>query len=99
LVSLNSIKVGLRTTTSNTTLSLTNDYFLCTDSTAGTITVTLPPSPPTGQTFLVKDCTGQAATHNVIVSGGTIDGQSSYTLSVGFQAVGFTWTGSQWGLN
>jgi hypothetical protein len=101
LVSLNSIKVGVRSTNTNTTLSLTNDYFLCLDPTSNTIAVSLPASPPTGQTFLVKDCTGQAAVHAITVTpaAGNIDGSSNYVLTVPYQSIGLTYTGVQWSLN
>ena len=83
------------------TVSATTDYFLCLDPTANAIAVNLPASPATGLTYLVKDCTGQAAAHNITITpaAGNIDGAANKVLSTAFQSVGITYTGAQWSLN
>lgn len=54
-----------------------------------------------GQTIIVKDGKGDAATNNITVTpaaAGTIDGASTYVLSQNFAAAAFTWNGSEWGV-
>lgn len=83
------------------TASATTDYFFCLDPTSNAITVNLPATPTTGLTYLIKDCTGQAATHNITVTpnSGNIDGAASFVMSTNFQSIGATYTGSQWSVN
>lgn len=99
-----SLKVQTRTfTTSGTiTLSATTDYLLCVNKGTGAPTaVTLPTSPATGLTYLVKDCKGDAATNNITISpaSGLIDGSSTYVISNNYGSIGLTYTGSAWSLN
>lgn len=62
-------------------------------------TVTLPPSPLTGQRVTVKDGKGDCATNNITVapSAGTIDGAATYVLSTPYGAVAFDYNGTEWG--
>lgn len=84
------------------TVSATSDYFICVNKTTGAATtVNLPSSPATGQTYLVKDCKGDAATNNITVTpaSGTIDGSATYVINVNRASVATTWNGSAWQLN
>ncbi len=97
-----SINVGVRSASSAAvTASAVSDYFLCLDATSATITVALPSSPATGLTYLVKDCTGQAATHGIILSPstGNIDGAANSILTRTYGSEAVTYTGSQWSVN
>jgi len=87
--------------TSPVTVSATTDYFLCLDPTSNVITVNLPASPATGLTYLIKDCTGQAATHNITVTpnAGNVDGAGTFVMSTAYQSIAVTYTGSQWSIN
>ena len=83
------------------TISARADYFLCVAYTStGAVTETLPAGVP-GQTFLIKDCGGSAATHNITItpSSGTIDGGSSYSLDTNYGSVALTYANSQWSTN
>jgi hypothetical protein len=83
------------------TLSPTTDYYLSLDPTSNAITVNLPTSPTTGLTYLIKDSTGQAGTHNITVTpaAGNIDGSATFVMNINFQSVGVTYTGTQWSLD
>jgi hypothetical protein len=83
------------------TVSATTDYFLCLDPTSNAIAVNLPATPATGLTYLVKDCTGKAATHSITVTpnSGNIDGIATFVMSTNFQSAAVTYTGAQWSVN
>jgi hypothetical protein len=83
------------------TISATADYFLCVAYTStGAVTETLPAG-VAGQTFLIKDCGGDAATHGITITpaSGTIDGGSSYSLATNYGSVAVTYVNSQWSVN
>ena len=83
------------------TISAAADYFLCVAYTStGAVTETLPAG-VAGQTFLIKDCGGSAATHNITITpaSGTIDGGSSYSLNTNYGSVAVTYANSQWSTN
>ena len=99
--SFSSIVVAVRSSSAAAITVTTTDYFLCLDPSSNGITVSLPTNPATGQTYLVKDCTGRAGVHSITVvpAAGNIDGNANYVLTIPYQAAGFTYTGSQWSLN
>jgi hypothetical protein len=87
--------------TATDTISATGDYFLCVAYTStGAVTETLPAG-VAGQTFLIKDCGGGAATHPITIApaSGTIDGASSYSLATNYGSVAVTYANSQWSVN
>lgn len=97
-----SIQIAVRSSSSATvTVSATTDYFLCLDPTSNAITVTLPSSPATGLTFLIKDCTGQASVHSITITpaSGNIDGSGIFTMATNFQSTAVTYSGTQWSVN
>lgn len=63
--------------------------YLWASMTAGTKTETIYPCTPAvnGNSVIVKDATGTAATYSIILSpaGGTIDGMSSYPMNINYQ--------------
>ena len=83
------------------TVSATTDYFFCLDPTSNAIAVDLPATPATGATYLIKDCTGKAATNNITVTpaSGNIDGAATLVMSTNYQSLAVTYTGSQWSAN
>jgi hypothetical protein len=86
---------------STDTVSASTDYFVCVAYTStGAVTETLPAG-VAGQTFLIKDCGGAAATHAITITpaSGTIDGGSSYSLSTNYGSVAVTYVNSQWSTN
>lgn len=80
----------------------TTDYLVCINKTVGAATAaTLPGSPTPGDTYLIKDCKGDAATNNITVSpaAGTIDGASTYVMATNRQSSAFTYNGTEWMVN
>jgi len=66
---------------------------------SGGIVVALPSAALVGQTHLVKDVVGVAATGNVVVSGlggELIDGSATFVMTNNYQAANFIWNGSAW---
>lgn len=88
-------------TNSNSPYSvLSTDYIIAADSGGGAITVTLPASPTTGRTIVIKDRDGDAATTNITINGNgkNIDGNSSYTIAIAYESISLTYTGVQWSI-
>lgn len=77
-----------------------SDRVIAVGTLAGPITVTLPASPTTGQTFTIKDVNASAAVHNITVSGNghNIDGLSSQTISTNYGVITVAYTGTQWSI-
>lgn len=92
-----SVQYHTASKTSAYTVAL-GDFLVFTDSTSAAFTVTLPSAPSTGDTYRVKDSTGQSATNNVTISGNgkNIDGSSTYVLNLAYAMVELTYNGSQW---
>jgi len=96
------ITVKVRSSAASTvTASATTDYFFCLDPTSNTIGLALPASPATGLSYLVKDCTGKAATNSITITpnSGNIDGSATFVMSTNYQSIAITYTGSQWSIN
>jgi hypothetical protein len=74
---------------------LSTDYILVITNSAIT-TVTLPSSPATGMVCIIKDGTGNAATSNITISGGTIDSGSSLVMNQPWQSVMLVFNGTKW---
>lgn len=85
--------------TSNYTVLIT-DYVIGIGTLAGSITITLPASPASGDQYIVKDVNGSAGTYPVTVAGNgaNIDGSSTFKLSQNYAAYTFLYTGSQWSI-
>lgn len=64
------------------------------------ITITLPASPLTGQSIIVKDEAGDASTYNITVNGNShnIDGSATIILNQNFVSVTLVYLGSSWGV-
>lgn len=64
------------------------------------ITVNLPASPNVGDTYYVKDKSGNALANNVTVNGNgkNIDGNTHYTLNRNYESASFIFDGVNWNL-
>jgi hypothetical protein len=86
--------------TTNYTIVETDDIIAVgTITSGGGITITLPSSAHAGDAYDIKDTVGGAATHSITVvgSGGTsIDGSSTYVISVAYGSVTLVFTGTVW---
>lgn len=83
-------------------ITVANESLVIVDKTVSQVTaVTLPSSPLTGQSVLIKDGKGDAASYPITVSpaSGTIDGASTFVIGTNFGAAEFTYDGGQWGAN
>jgi hypothetical protein len=68
------------------------------NGTGAAITITLPPSPTTGQSLTFKDVLGNASTYPVTIAG-VIDGNGAGAfLFQDYSALEIYWTGSNWGI-
>jgi hypothetical protein len=85
----NGVVLPLRISAGSTTAALA-DYAIIVTATG---TVTLPASPPNGQSYQIKN--GISGTGSVTVSGGTIDGISSLTLAA-LASVSLIYDGTMW---
>ncbi len=80
------------TKTSNYSIT-TSDYIIGVDSTSGVFRLTLPAAAasPDGQTWVIKDESGQAGTNNVTITGSadsnTIDGQNFVVLESPYASI------------
>ncbi len=78
---------------------LSSDYYIYTGTLSAPITITLPSSTGTGRTYIIKDANGNAATHNITVSGSPwgIDGLgNTFVIDSNYSAYTFTYNGSKW---
>lgn len=85
-------------------VTLTNESLVVVRKTSGAATsVTLPPSPQTGQRVTVKDGKGDAEANRITVlpdgnDATTIDGAASYVIGENGKVVAFDFDGSEWGV-
>lgn len=88
----------VKTTSGNVTCVNESVVVVKKDSGAAT-TVTLPPSPLTGQAVVVKDGKGDAATNPITVAGaaGNIDGAASHVIRDNYGFAVFVYNGTEWG--
>jgi hypothetical protein len=85
--------VSVITDTGDVTLTAT-DYIVVLAKTVGASTaVTLPTTPAAGQIVIIKDGNGDAATNNITIGGGTIDGAASFVIADAYAAVTLVYNG------
>ncbi len=91
-------KVRVVTAAGAVTVATTDDVVSVNKTTGAATTVNLPATPTTGQTYVIKDGKGDAATNNITVTpaAGNIDGAATYVMTGNYQAVTLTYTGSEW---
>lgn len=85
------------TITSNATLDETH-HIVYVDTTSGVVTVTLPSSAKSGQTYIIKD-KGNANNNNITVDtqgSETIDGSGSITITTNYQSETITFDGTNY---
>lgn len=78
---------------------LSSDYFVGATTSAARA-ITLPASPTTGMTFVIKDITGTASTNNITVSGNgkNIDGSSTNVIATNYASITVIYNGTQWSI-
>jgi hypothetical protein len=89
-----------------------NDYIIAIGTISSSITITLPTSPKTGKTFVIKtgascyqfvrndagSLTTVGQTVTITPASGTIDGQTSWILSTPYDSATVIYNGSEWSL-
>lgn len=98
--------------TANQTLVHGTDYFVLIGTLTGSITITLPASPTTGDRYEIKNGNntqiftndaGTLATYGYSVtitpSSGTIDGQPSYIMTQAYDHITVTYNGTEWSIS
>jgi hypothetical protein len=77
---------------------LDTDVYLSVDTSAIPITILLPDDALLGEPYIIKDRTGNAATHNISVTTvsdiTTIDGVTSFIMDTAFQSVSIVGNGT-----
>ena len=96
---VNRANINYRKITSVTATLLVDDLLIDVNV-ANAVTLTLPPSPPIGTNYIIKDSSGNASTNNITVSantGNTIQGAGSVTITADFATLRIIYDGtSQW---
>lgn len=78
-------------------LIISYNYLVLADTSSGNITVTLPASPATGDTYCIKKFVA-ANTLTIDGNGNTIDGAATLSLTVRYQSYTLTFTGTEWSI-
>ncbi len=97
LISSKGLRVAVTAITTNYTVLVT-DEVIAVGLTGAATTVTLPASPTSGDTYMVKDENGGAATRNITIAGNgkNIDGAASLVIAANFASRKVVYTGAQW---
>lgn len=97
-ISTTGVASSLVITSGPTYVATSTDYYIAVNSSAGAVTVQLPNAPATARTFVIKDQTGSAASHNITVTtvGGTVnlDGATTFVMNTAYQAANFIFDGT-----
>lgn len=75
------------------------DYTILGDTTSTGFTISLPPSPLVGETYILKD-NGNGATNNLTISGNgvNIDGSATYVINTNYGGITVVFNGSIWSI-
>jgi len=93
---VNRANINYRKITSVTATLLVDDLFIDVNV-SNAVTLTLPPSPPIGTNYIIKDSSGSAGTNNITVSantGNTIQGSASTSITTDFGSVQIIYDGT-----
>lgn len=94
--------VGRRVKVTNITSGpytvLTTDDIISVGTLSATLTITLPSSPTTGDTYNIKDANGSAAAFNITVqgNGNNIDVGATFVLTANYSSITVVYNGSKW---
>lgn len=75
------------------------DYFLCVDTSTTPVAITLPTG-ILGTVYIVKDCSGDADTNNITVTGtgGELVDGSTATINSPYGSLSFIFNGTEWSI-
>ncbi len=91
----------VKTTVTTTNLTIVDSYeVVIVGAISGSVTITLPSTPTSGDIYTIKDQGGNAATFNIIISGNgnNIDGVSSYTMNANYEGATVVFANSSWSI-
>ena len=91
---VSSLKTGNYTAT-------VGDYIIGIGTLTGSITITLPSSPVTGQTYIIKDVNGTCSLTNTITitpASGNIDGNTTSVIATPYDSISIVYSGAQWSI-
>jgi len=93
------IRNKITSISSNYTMSA-SDNIVAVGTLGSSITINMPPSPSTGDTYNIKDAAGSSSTYNIIINGNgaNIDGASSITVNQNYTCITLIYTGTQWSI-
>ena len=99
LISNKGMRRNVTTTTTNYQLLVTDDIVVVTTN-PGSLTMTMPASPATGDIYTIKDGVGNASSLAISIAGNgnNIDGSSTFSLAVNYGAVMLIFNSSQWNI-
>lgn len=94
--------ITYKTVNSSPYVVLSTDEYLSVDSSGGAITLQFPNAAVQAKSFIVKDKSGSAATHNITITtvGGAvlIDGATSFVMNTNYESVNLMGSGSAYEL-
>lgn len=85
--------------TTPTYTALATDYFLCVDTATAPVTITLATG-ILGTVYVVKDCSGDAATNNITIqgTGGQLVDGSTATINSPYGSISLIFNGTEWSI-
>lgn len=91
--------VTVTNVTTPTYTALATDYFICVDTATAPVTITLPTG-ILGTVYIVKDCSGDAATNPITIqgTGGQLVDGSIATINSPYGSISFVFNGTEWSI-
>lgn len=91
-------RVKVTNITSGPYTVLTTDEIVSVGTLSAVLTITLPSSPTTGDTYNIKDANGSAAAFNITVqgNGNNIDVGATFVLTANYSSITVVYNGSKW---
>jgi len=91
--------VTVTNVTTPTYTALSTDYYLCVDTSTNAVTITLPTG-ILGTVYIIKDCSGDAATNPITVNGtgGQMIDLSTATIDAPYGSIQLIFNGVEWNI-
>lgn len=94
------LKLNYTSVTTSPYITVSSDEFLGVNTSSIAITIELPNAPAVGRVYIVKDTTGNAATHHITVRSvnGLVnfDASTTFTMNTAYQSAQFLYNGSKY---
>ena len=91
------VKANITNKITNYTI-LSSDYVVSVGTLSTPITLNLPSAPTNGDTYIIKDANGSAATNNITINGNghNLDGFATFVLTTNYENITVIYNGSTW---